>query len=129
MIKVYVAGPMSSLDPIKFLRNLNVGQEVCARLLEHGFSPFPLWSDMLIVMRANIDVQKIRDASLAWMDDADCLLMIGDWRNSVGAMAEHSLAAENDMPIFYSLRELLEAHSTERSAGAMVAEAEARSDD
>jgi len=76
-------------------------------------------ADMLLGLHAPrvLDVQEYRDASMAWLEVSDAVLVIGthhrDGRPSDGVHDEIARANELRIPVCYSMEELLRLRGTE----------------
>jgi hypothetical protein len=104
-IKVYVAGPISGVDVLHTLANIDHGETWTAKVFQLGFSPFPVFSDHTFVQRVR-PIPAIRDVyqySLAWLAVADAVFLIPGWEKSTGALAEKREAEKLALPIFTDL--------------------------
>ena len=112
MKKIYVAGKMSDKDPVTFLMNLNRGIEASKDLVLRGyavFSPFIDFQYFLALRNGEcITGKMIKDVSIAWLEVSDAVLVLPDYENSKGTLAEIARAEELGIPIYYSLEELIE---------------------
>ena len=106
-VLVYVAGKMSSENPLQFLRNLNSLQIWTARIRDLGFAPFPVADDYADIMRTtNVTIPQIKAASIAWLKRSDCMFVTPDWEGSPGVAAEIAVADASQIPVFYELDEM-----------------------
>lgn len=102
MIKVYIASPYTIGDTGE---NVKLQLDVFDELLTAGFIPFaPLWSHFqhIIHPRPYEDWVKFDNE---WVLACNCVLRIGG--ESKGADGEVQLAKDYDIPIFYSVGELI----------------------
>lgn len=107
MVCVYIAGKMSSTDPIEFLRNLDRLQTATAELRDMGFAPFPVADDFADIMRTRtVNMAGIKAAGLAWLRRADCVFVTPNWRDSEGTIAEIMEAGAAGIPVFFNLNDL-----------------------
>jgi len=109
MIKVYVAGPYSANNVIDVLKNIGRGEKVCAELFKFGFAPFCPWHDKSYVTDncdIDLDVKQFYDYSIEWLSVSDCMIVI-DIVSSKGTMNEIQFAKDNNIPIFFSIKKLL----------------------
>ena len=110
MIKVYPAGPIQGKDVLETIRNINSGLDHTAQLRELGFAPFPVFSDFMDIMRTTtiriLGEDGVYEQSIAWMLDADAVVMLPGWGHSTGAQQEKRVAEENGIPVFIGLEAL-----------------------
>ena len=110
MMRVYVAGAMSSPDPIQFLENLRRGMRVSTECLLAGYSVFSPFIDYSFFFQLRdgekIPIDVIQNQSMAWLEVSDCVLLVPGWENSRGTAKELARAHELYIPVYYSLDEL-----------------------
>jgi hypothetical protein len=113
VIRVYVAGKYSDDNVLSLLNNIRRGIQLCKELFLAGYAPFCPWLDHQYVLQMSDDeinsttVKMFHDYSMAWLDAADCMLVIPDRiETSRGVQAELSRAKEIGMPIFYDKEDL-----------------------
>lgn len=109
-IKVYVAGPYSGDNVLSVLQNIGYGQKVCADLFKMGFAPFCPWHDKSFVMDNPdmlFDINDFYEYSIAWLKVSDIILVIDGWEDSKGTKAKIKLADELEIPVCYSIDELV----------------------
>ena len=116
MIRVYLAGAYSATNVIDVLRNIGRGQSVAAELFRLGYAPFCPWFDKDFAIRNwnyEQDAEQFRRYSMTWLNVSDVLLLVPnfigmkDWQQSIGTLAEIERAKELEMPVLYSVEELL----------------------
>ena len=110
MKTVYVAGSYSSPDVIEVFNNMRRGMEMSYRVLASGFAPFCPWLDFHFKLLDGLNVLKLQDFydySLAWLEKSDMLLVLPNSGSSVGTQAEIKRAKELNIPIYYSLEDLI----------------------
>ena len=117
MKKIYVAGPYSDDNVLGVLKNIGRGEEYAALLFTYGFAPFTPWHDKSFVINNwsdNFTVDMFYNYSMEWLKCSDGLFIVPncdglkDWDDSEGTLAEIKMAVDNDIPVFYELRELLD---------------------
>lgn len=111
MRRVYVAGKMSSDNPIQFLENLRRGMRVSTECLLAGYAVFSPFIDFSLFFQCR-DGEKISDkvikaSSMKWLEVSDQILLVPGWEGSKGALDEINRANELKLPIYYSLYEML----------------------
>jgi hypothetical protein len=110
MKRIYVAGPYSADNVIDVLKNIGRGEKVCAELFDMGYAPFCPWHDKSYVMdnpHQRFTVQQFYDYCLSWLSVSDAMYVIGNYRNSIGTLAEIAFAKEHNIPIYYSFQDLI----------------------
>ena len=73
-------------------------------------APFCPWLDYQYVLMdkdSKLTLQDFYDYSLAWLEVSDAMLVIGDWQSSKGTLKEIEFA-QNKIPIFYDIKDLLQ---------------------
>jgi hypothetical protein len=110
MIRVYVAGAYSGPDVLTVFDNMRRGIKLASEVFALGYSPFTPWCDWPIHMQEHIDLDTCYEASMAWLEVADAVLVVAHQSSftSKGTQAEITRADELGIPVFYSLAELEE---------------------
>lgn len=114
-MRVYVAGAISSFDPMQVFENLADGIQATLDVVEEGMSPFCPFIDfqyqLCNVRKMKLAVEHYYKMSLEWMDVAD-VVYVHDrnerWRTSKGTLAEIERAKELGIEIVFSINELLD---------------------
>lgn len=110
MKKVYIAGSYSADNVLSVLDNIRKGIRAGTEVLLAGFSPYIPWLDynIFLQLRDNeqISVRDIQEHSLAWLEVSDAVLVLPDYKNSNGTLAEIKRAGELGIPIYYNLEDL-----------------------
>lgn len=92
--RIYIAGKVTGenrLDcALKFSHTAGV-------LRKHDFLPI---NPLEVVNDFKCPWQKAMRLTIAEMMKADAILMIGNWRNSKGAMMEYAIAKDLEIPVF-----------------------------
>ena len=103
MIKVYLASPYTLGDVAV---NVKLQIDTVDELMNYGFAPFaPLYSHFQHMSHPR-SYQDWIDIDMEWVRVCDCLLRLGG--ESKGAEDEIKLAKSLGMPVFYSIKELLD---------------------
>lgn len=109
-MRVYIAGAMSSPDPVKFLENLRKGIRVSAEALVAGYSVFSPFIDfqMFLALQGDEHVSgdMIKLSSIEWMTVAEAVLLVPGWEHSKGTLKELEVAMALGIPIYRSLEQL-----------------------
>lgn len=97
---VYVAGPYRAATPRRILANIWTAQEAALVVWQAGgVAICPHANTALFDGEADDSVWLQGDLELLRRSDA--VLMCGAWQESAGATAEHRLATELGLPVFY----------------------------
>ena len=115
--KIYVAGaitPYPLENPVLgFLGNIKRGQRMAVKLILGGFFPFCPFLDYQLFLQLqegeNITEKMIKDLSMAWLDVSDAVLVLPKYRKSVGTKLEIARAKELNIPVFYSIEDMIDA--------------------
>ena len=103
MIKVYISSPYSEGDPIE---NVKRQTDMANILIDLGYNPFiPLLSHYIHIENPKPYFTWLRILS-DWIPACDALLRLPG--NSQGADFEEHLAKICDVPVFYSVEELID---------------------
>lgn len=110
-LRVYVAGPLSDADPDKRERKVADAMDAGIALMKAGFAPLVPHLTHFLDHRA-IDVHNVTfphadwmAVDLPWLDCADAVLRLPG--ASVGADMETERADELNIPVYYSLGQLV----------------------
>ena len=109
-IKVYVAGAYSADNVLSVLQNIGRGEKACAELFRLGFAPFCPWHDKSYVTDnpdVDFSIYDFYEYSLAWLRVSDIILVLPNSENSGGVEREVEEANELEIPIFYSIDEII----------------------
>ena len=102
-IKVYIASPYTLGDVAV---NVKVQLDCVDELMTLGFAPYaPLYSHFQHMSHPRPYIDWI-EIDLVWVKVCDCLLRL-DGKSS-GADGEVKCAKENNIPVFYSIKEMCE---------------------
>jgi hypothetical protein len=104
---VYVAGAISSDNLLKSFDNIRKGIKLSVEVLKAGFAPFSPFIDFQFSFVEPISLQEYYDYSLSWLCKADAMILVPGWENSKGTLAEIARAEELDIPVYYSMEELI----------------------
>ena len=110
MKKVYVAGPYSGDNVADVLSNIGRGEHMAALLFEMGYAPFCPWHDKDFRIKrpdAEFKLNQYYEFSMSWLRVSDCLLVLPNYENSKGTLAEIEEANKIGIPVYYSINELL----------------------
>jgi hypothetical protein len=109
MKRIYVAGPITSENPAKFMKNLRDGIIISKKLLIAGFAPFCPFFDFLyyIVSDSEITIDMLMKTDFSYLETCDAILVTGEWDESRGVNEEIEFANKKNIPIFYNLSELI----------------------
>lgn len=103
MIKVYIASPYTKGDVAV---NVKVQLDMADQLMNYGFAPFvPLYSHFQHMAHPR-NHRDWMDLDLEWLAMCNCVLRLPG--KSAGADEEVALALKLNIPIYYSLGELID---------------------
>lgn len=111
MKKVYVAGPYSANNVIDVLANIRVGIHESAKLLKHGFAVFCPFLDFQFALThyaLGLEKEHYQANSMAWVEVSDAIFVLPGSENSGGVKRELARARELMIPIFYTMKDLME---------------------
>jgi len=104
MLKIYVAGPINSIDCLEYLRNIRRGIRMATKLFKDGFAPYCPHLDYHFMLQAeegnDFEIEDYYAYSMAWLEASDAVLLLTNWQASTGAMAEVDRAYELGIPVF-----------------------------
>jgi hypothetical protein len=109
MLRIYVAGKYSDNNVVDVLKNIGMGERVCADLFVAGYAPFCPWHDKSYVMlnpELEFSVQQFYDYSIAWLKVSDAMFLLPNWKESKGTLKEIEIAKEQGIPVFETIDEL-----------------------
>jgi hypothetical protein len=110
MKRIYIAGAYSADNVLSVLDNIRKGIRVGTELLLKGYYPFIPWLDYNVFLQLrdneNISVETIKEHSIAWLEVSDAVLVLSNWENSKGTIAEIARAKELNIPVYYSIEEM-----------------------
>ena len=102
MIKVYIASPYTIGD---VAQNVKLQIDTVDILMSHGYAPFaPLYSHFQHMAHPRPYEDWMR-VDYEWVLVCDCVLRLGGESN--GADEEVKLALSNNIPVYYSINELI----------------------
>ena len=111
MIRVYIAGPYSSESVIGGLNNIRNGLRAAAELMLLGYSPYCPFADHLFCLQLRdgekLEVKDYYNASLEWLYVSNAVLVLPGYEKSTGVKKEIEIALLNNIPVFYSLVDLM----------------------
>jgi hypothetical protein len=119
--KIYVAGAYSDVNVLRVLKNIGRGQYWSSKLFMEGFAPFVPWFDKEFVIQnwdQDFKVYDFYEYSLEWLKASDAVFIVPNygemknWEDSEGVLKEIRVAEENNIPVFYDLKSLLEWQKT-----------------
>lgn len=106
-VRVYVAGQYSrnrngeKAGVLDVLRNIQRGTKVSAKLLSLGYAVFCPWLDhQFAFFEPDMNVQRYKDNSMAWLEVSDCVLVISGKGMGGGVDAEIERANKLGIPVY-----------------------------
>jgi hypothetical protein len=111
MKRIYVAGAYSANNVITVLDNMRKGMRLSTEVMLAGFAPFSPWLDyhFQLMLRGDekLTVKQYYEYSKAWLEVSDGMILVPGYENSVGTMGEIELANKIDIPIFFTLEQMI----------------------
>lgn len=111
--RVYVAGSYNANNIVTALDNMRIGMRTGLEVLLKDFIPFVPWFDyhFQLMIRPGDRILTVDDYyrySIGWLEVSDALLVINHRKDSVGTQKEIEYAKEHNIPIFHSIKELVD---------------------
>lgn len=102
---VYISGPLGASTIDGWFTNTMKARSACRELWILGVTPIcPHLNNLLMEGAISYDEYLLGDLELVKRSDA--VLMIGDWKDSKGAIQEREFAGFHNIPIFYTMIKL-----------------------
>jgi len=103
MYRVYIAGPISADNSLRFLENLRRGISVSVEALENGLAPFSPFLDFQFMLSGDnsITLKMLQEYSMQWLKVSDFIVVLPEHTRSLGTLAEIEMARELKIPVFY----------------------------
>jgi nucleoside 2-deoxyribosyltransferase len=107
MKQIYVAGPYTANDSWSLEKNIRSAEEI-------SFQVFSLRAVAVCshtISRyffGTLNEEFWLEATMNMLSRCDAMVVVEGWKKSSGTLGEIKYAAENDIPIFYSVEELAE---------------------
>lgn len=103
---VYVAGPIRAKTAWEIEQNIRKAEETAAELLKLGVMPICPHS-MFRFVREVVEDSVFLKGDLEILKHCDAMLVVGDYINSKGTMGEIKFAEENNIPVRWSINDLI----------------------
>lgn len=105
MAKLYIAGPYgrrSGATPEQCAANVKVAIDAARWLITWGHTPFVphLYHYVHEGWECTPEEDRWGELCMAWIKDCDAIVMVGDWRKSLGSIAELRLAWSLYLPTY-----------------------------
>lgn len=107
MIKVYVAGAYTAPTVVQVLANMRRGIDAAVQIAKLGMAPYCPWLDFQYGLVSAMPVEVYKEISMEWLRASDAVFVVPGWENSEGTNAEINEACDRDIPVFFSLRSLV----------------------
>lgn len=113
MKRVYVAGSYNGPNVIQVLDNMRIGMRAGLEVLQAGFAPFVPWFDfhfqLMLRPGESLSIKDYYDYSIAWLRVSDAIYVCNYREDSVGTKAEIEEAKRLNIPVYFTLRDLMDA--------------------
>ena len=112
MKRVYVAGSYNGPNVINVLDNMRIGMRAGVEVLRAGFSPWVPWFDyhfqLMLRPGETLTIDDYYRYSMAWLRVSDAVYVCNYREDSKGTKAEIEEAHKLNIPVYYSLQDLIE---------------------
>jgi hypothetical protein len=102
---IYVAGPFRGPNNWEIECNIRRAEELALEVWRRGFATICPHTNTRFFQGAADDSVWL-DGDIEMLKRCDGIIMTPDWQRSSGARAEHQVAQQEGIPIFYTLEEL-----------------------
>lgn len=107
MKRIYIAGAYSADNVISVLDNMRDGMRLATKVFLLGYSPFVPWFDfhfqLMLHDNEKLTINDYYGWSIDWLEVSDAMLLVPNWENSKGTIAEIEIAKKIGIPIFYDI--------------------------
>lgn len=103
---VYIAGPFRGPNAWEVERNIRSAEALALEVWRAGYAVFCPHTNTRFFDKAAPD-EVFLEGDLEILRRCDAVLMTSDFDRSEGALGERDEACRRDIPVYYSLRELL----------------------
>jgi len=108
---VYIAGPFRGHTPWDIEQNIRRAEELALECWRHGYAVVCPHTNTRFFHRAAPD-SSFLEGDLSIMKRCDAVLMVEGWERSAGAREEERVARERNIPVFLTLKGLVEGYAT-----------------
>jgi len=106
-MRVYIAGKLND-TACDYIKNVHKMIKEAEKVRMSGFSVFIPCLDILAgIVSGNRNYEDYFNNSQEWLDVADALYVLDNWRTSKGTKREIKRARQKNIPVFYSLEDLI----------------------
>jgi len=92
---------------IEVLQNIERGTRISAKLMAEGYNVYCPWLDHQFAFHEpDMDVQRYRDNSMAWLEVSDAVLIISGCGLGGGVDTEINRANELGIPVYETMEDL-----------------------
>lgn len=104
--RIYIAGALND-QAAGYIQNLNTMIKYAEYVRKLGASVFVPGNDFLHgLLAGNHDYDDYFENSKPWLLVSDAVALVPGWGNSAGVRKEVLLARKNNIPVFYTFREV-----------------------
>jgi hypothetical protein len=109
-VQVYIAGPITNSDPLKYMANLRRGIEVTTKLVKAGFAPVCTFANFTyFLLDPTIEREELLSCDRTLVRSSRAILVLDGWKNSDGTKSEINLALGEGIEVFYEAYDINEA--------------------
>lgn len=103
-VVVYISGKITEKTAYKQRLNVLLAERVNRQLWELGFTTICPHTN---APKGNISYRDYIDGDITLLARSDCVLMMNNWKESNGAKEELQFAYQRNIPVFFSIEELV----------------------
>jgi len=107
MKKIYIAGKLND-HAVGYIKNLHIMIKAANTIRKLGFSVFvPCLEVLCGMIDGEMEYEDYLLNNIPWMEQADAILVLPNWEGSKGVKYELECAAKCNIPIYYSVDDLI----------------------
>jgi len=106
-MRIYCAGKLNS-DAVNYIKNMHRMIKTARSIRALGHSVFTPCEDILSgVVCGDLEYEDYFQNNLAWLEVSDAVFVCEGWESSKGTQAEILHAERLGIPVYYSIKELV----------------------
>ena len=107
MKKVYLAGPLNAKDAVGYIKNVSIMAGWDEELRLNGYAVYNPSLDLITgIYSGEMEYDDYLKSNMAWIEVADCVLLVPGWEDSKGANIEKEYANKLGKPVFETVDDL-----------------------
>lgn len=105
--RIYIAGKLNA-DAVGYIKNIHKMIKTAKEVRDAGYSVYVPCNDILEgIQNGDFDYEDFFGNSQPWLLASDAVVLVPGWETSPGTKRELDLAAENNIPIYASVKALV----------------------